>query len=63
MTLKRQPAHEPADPARPDRPAIDESIEAEIGEKLREAFADVFNEPVPERFHALIRSLAGGTHQ
>ena len=57
MTVKK---NDDKDPGRPDRPPIDERIEAELGEQLRAAFSDVFNEPVPERFRQLIQSLSKG---
>ncbi len=42
------------------RPAIDDVIERHIGEKLRQAYADVLTEPVPQRFVDLLDRLARG---
>lgn len=47
----------------PERPSIDERIEAELGERLRDAFSDVFEEPIPERFRQLIEALSKGSQR
>lgn len=44
-------------------PFLDKETEEELGKKLREAFSDVFNQPVPERFRELIQSLSKATKQ
>lgn len=41
-------------------PAIDDVIERHIGEKLRQAYAGVLDEPVPQRFIDLLDRLARG---
>ena len=58
MTAKRL---EVKVPAAPNQPAIDQKIEAELGDKLRDAFSDILNEPVPDKFRVLIEALSGGT--
>ncbi len=50
-----------ADQVNDDDPIIDENIEVELGRVLREAYADVLEEPIPERFHELIRKLKNET--
>lgn len=57
MTAKR---HEAKVPAPREQPSIDQKIEAELGEKLRDAFSDILNEPVPDRFRVLIEALSKG---
>lgn len=44
-------------PVNDDDPVIDTNIEVELGQILREAYADVLEEPIPERFHELFRKL------
>ncbi|MFD0916485.1 NepR family anti-sigma factor [Pseudahrensia aquimaris] len=39
------------------KPALKADIQAKIGEKLKEAYADVVNEPVPDRFLDLLNQL------
>jgi anti-sigma factor NepR-like protein len=43
----------------PDRPPamLDRTVQAQIGRLLRDVFADVSDEPVPERFVALLTEL------
>lgn len=46
-------------PALRDRPAmLDRTVQAQIGRLLREHFADVADEPVPDRFTTLLAELA-----
>jgi len=44
---------------RPDRPPamLDRTVQVQIGRLLRDVFADVAGEPVPERFVALLAAL------
>lgn len=37
---------------------LDAETQAQLGEKLREAYSDVINEPVPDRFKDLLNQLA-----
>lgn len=37
---------------------LEQRIDAAIGERLRDAFAPVLNEPIPERFLELLKQLA-----
>ncbi|MEM8750652.1 MAG: NepR family anti-sigma factor [Pseudomonadota bacterium] len=36
---------------------IDSDIQAKLGEKLKDAYSDVINEPVPDRFLDLLDQL------
>ncbi len=38
--------------------AIDTDIQERLGEKLKEAYSDVINEPVPDRFLELLNQLS-----
>lgn len=63
MTSQRNPIGAFAHIADTPAPQIDECIEAELGNKLREAFSDVFNEPVPQRLRQLIDALTARGRQ
>lgn len=39
------------------KPGLKPDAQAKIGEKLKEAYADVVNEPVPDRFLDLLNQL------
>jgi hypothetical protein len=41
------------------RPPIDPQLQAVIGEQLRQYYADLLREPVPDRFLALVQQLGG----
>ncbi len=38
--------------------AIDSDIQEKLGDKLKEAYSDVINEPVPDRFLDLLNQLS-----
>jgi hypothetical protein len=38
---------------------LDRTVQAQIGRLLRDVFADVSNEPVPDRFVTLLAELEG----
>lgn len=38
-------------------PGIDDAVASELGKRLREAFSETLDAPVPDRFKDLIRSL------
>ena len=40
-----------------DRAELAENVQAQLGEKLQEAYADVINAPVPDRFLQLLDQL------
>lgn len=40
-----------------DDPSLRPHLQAKLGEKLKEAYADVVNEPVPDRFLELLNQL------
>jgi hypothetical protein len=42
---------------------LDRSVQVQIGRLLRDAFADVAEEPVPERFVALLEALQAKEQQ
>ncbi|MEM9734489.1 MAG: NepR family anti-sigma factor [Pseudomonadota bacterium] len=41
-----------------DKPGLDAETQAQLGKKLKEAYSDVINEPVPDRFKNLLDQLA-----
>jgi hypothetical protein len=52
------PKHPPAPELKDRKPAmLDRTVQAQIGRMLREHFAGVSGEPVPERFVALLAEL------
>ena len=42
---------------RPPRGMLDRSMQAQLGRQLRSIFADIANEPVPDRFVRLLEAL------
>lgn len=38
-------------------PSVDEIIQSKIGQKLRDTYVQVVREPIPDRFHNLLRDL------
>lgn len=38
-------------------PAIDERIQSHLGRKLKEAYDDLVQQPVPDKFHKLLEEL------
>ena len=44
-------------------PSIDESIEKMLGERLRDAFAPILDEPIPARFIELLDQIARAKKQ
>ncbi|MEL6505074.1 MAG: NepR family anti-sigma factor [Pseudomonadota bacterium] len=44
-----------------EKPGLDSETQAQLGKKLKEAYADVINEPVPDRFKDLLDQLAASS--
>lgn len=58
MTTDSKPTPKPPRPKRKDpQPEADDAIQRAIGEKLRAVFDSVVEQPVPDRFSALLRQL------
>lgn len=45
-----------------EKPGLDNETQAQLGKKLKEAYSEVINEPVPDRFKNLLDQLAAGNN-